>query len=298
MKKELSEYIRKEPAVWICRLGLFFLLCWAKGGMPLQAFEQDTTKLSNMSEKIIQLTLPTGEVRIKLYNETPRHRDNMLKLVEEGFYDGTLFHRVIRDFMVQGGDPDSRSAQKGDSLGRGDVGYTIPAEFSPALFHKKGALCAARQGDEVNPNKESSGCQFYIVTGKRYTKAQLKQMEEQMTLQRAQFYFQQLVKERYEDIKRLRKERNRNGMYALQEELSAQAQAMARERDAFHFTPEQIEAYTTEGGTPFLDGSYTVFGEVISGMEAIEALEKVKTDRNDRPLEDVPMKIVVVDEER
>lgn len=267
------------------------------GCMPLFPAEQDTIKLQNMSEKIISLTLPTGEVRIKLYNETPQHRDNMLKLVEDGFYDGTLFHRVIRDFMVQGGDPDSRSAQQGDSLGRGDVGYTVPAEFSSALFHKKGAVCAARQGDEVNPERASSGCQFYIVTGKRYNRSQLRQLEEQMNMQRAQVFFQQLVKERYEDIKKLRLERNRNGLYALQEELAAQAKEMARTQEPFHFSPEQIEAYTTEGGAPFLDGSYTVFGEVISGMELIEELERVKTDRNDRPLEDVPMKITVVGEE-
>lgn len=275
---------------------LLLLMLHVLLGAP-QSLAQDTTKIqSDMTEKILLLTLPGGEVRIKLYNETPRHRDNMLKLVEEGFYDGTLFHRVIRDFMVQGGDPDSRTAQKGDSLGRGDVGYTIPAEFSPRLFHKKGALCAARQGDEVNPEKASSGCQFYIVTGKKYNRSQLRQMEEQMTLQRAQIFFQQLAKERYEDIKRLRQERNRNGMYALQEELAAQAEEMAREKDPFRFSEEQIEAYTSEGGAPFLDGSYTVFGEVVSGMDVIEELEKVKTDRNDRPAEDVPMRITVAEE--
>lgn len=258
---------------------------------------QDTVKIRDMDEKIISLTLPTGEVRIKLYDETPLHRDNMLKLAVGGFYDGTLFHRVIRGFMVQGGDPDSRSAQKGDSLGRGDAGYTIPPEFSPALFHKKGAVCAARQGDEVNPGRESSGCQFYIVTGKRYNRSQLRQLEEQMNKQRAQVFFQQLAEEHYERIKKLRQERNRNGMYALQEELAAQAEELARTKDPFHFTPEQVEAYTSEGGAPFLDGSYTVFGEVVSGMELIEELERVKTDRNDRPLEDVPMRITVLGEE-
>lgn len=264
-----------------------------------RAFSENNDTIDNltdMKETMLLLTLPTGEVRIKLYNETPLHRDNILKLVREGFYDGTLFHRVIKDFMVQGGDPASRTAAAGDSLGAGDVGYTIPAEFHSDLYHKRGALAAARMGDEMNPERASSGCQFYIVTGKKYNQSQLTQLEKQITQSRAQEFFQQLVKERAEDIKKYRMERNRNALFALQEELAAQAEALAAEKNPFRYTKEQIEVYTKEGGTPFLDGQYTVFGEVVSGMEHIDAMSKVKTDRNDRPAENIPMRISVIEE--
>ena len=125
----------------------------------------------------VKITTPLGDIIVKLYDETPLHRDNFLKLAREGFYDGTLFHRVIKEFMIQGGDPDSKGAPKGRQLGAGDAGYTIPAEFVPTLYHKKGALAAARQGDQVNPEKRSSGCQFYIVWGKNYNDGQIRQME-------------------------------------------------------------------------------------------------------------------------
>lgn len=251
-----------------------------------------------MENQDVTLLISTslGDVKVKLYAETPLHRDNMVKLVREGFYDGTLFHRVIREFMIQGGDPDSKNAAPGQSLGRGDAGYTVPAEFMPErYFHKRGALSAARQGDEVNPLRASSGCQFYIVTGKTYTKGQLSQTEMQINKGKSQAIFQELVAQNADKIKKLRQERNSNGMYALQEDLMAEAEAKALEQADFKFTPEQIEAYTTVGGTPFLDGQYTVFGEVLEGMDVITKIEKVSTDRGDRPKEDVSMTIIVLE---
>ncbi|MEG0456256.1 MAG: peptidylprolyl isomerase, partial [Bacteroides sp.] len=232
---------------------------------------------------------------VKLYNETPQHRDNFIKLAENGTYEGTLFHRVIKDFMIQAGDPDSKNAPKGKALGAGDVGYTIPAEFVyPKLFHKKGVLSAARQGDNVNPKKESSGCQFYIVTGKVYSDSTLLGMEQQMGQMRLNNAFNALAQKHTKEIYKMRKANDQDGLMNLQDSLIAQAEAQVAAEPEFHFTPEQVKAYTTVGGTPHLDGEYTVFGEVLEGMDVVEKIQKVKTDRGDRPEEDVVIKKVTV----
>ncbi|MCM1553969.1 MAG: peptidylprolyl isomerase [Bacteroides sp.] len=184
---------------------------------------------------------PFGDMTIKLYNETPQHRDNFIKLVKAQIFDGTLFHRVIKNFMVQGGDPQSKNAQPGQMLGSGDLGYTIPAEFVSGKIHKKGALSAARLGDNVNPAKESSASQFYLVQGRVYTPQEIN---------------------------------------------------MLRER-GIKISPENEAIYTTVGGTPFLDGEYTVFGEVVEGLEIIDRIANQATDPRDRPLEDIPMTITL-----
>lgn len=239
-------------------------------------------------ETLVKIETTAGDIKVKLYNETPKHRDNFIKLVGDGAYEGTLFHRVIKDFMIQAGDPDSKNAPKGKMLGAGDVGYTIPAEFVyPKYFHKKGALSAARQSDNVNPKKESSGCQFYIVTGKVYNDSTLLSMESQMNENRVNVIFNTLAQKHMKEIYKLRKNNDENGLYDLQEKLFAQAQELADKEPDFHFTPEQIEAYTTVGGTPHLDGEYTVFGEVVEGMDIVDKIQQVKTDRSDRPEEDV-----------
>ena len=191
--------------------------------------------------QVIVMETSMGNIELLLYDDTPLHRDNMIKLIKDNYYDGQLFHRVIRNFMIQGGDPHSKGAEKGQRLGTGGPGYTIEAEIRDQYFHKKGALAAARQGDAVNPEKRSSGSQFYIVQGQVLNKEQL------ATLQSS-------------------------GVHDP-------------------FTPAEIEAYTTIGGTPHLDNGYTVFGEVISGLEVLDAIAAVPTDNNDRPLDDIVFSI-------
>ena len=239
-------------------------------------------------ETVLKIETSMGDIKVKLYNETPKHRDNFIKLAKDGTYNGTLFHRVIKDFMVQAGDPESKNAPKGKMLGSGDVGYTVPAEFVyPKYFHKKGALSAARQGDEVNPKKESSGCQFYIVTGKVFNDSTLLNMEQQKNQNKVTEAFNALAQKHMKEIYKMRKANDQYGLYALQDTLFIQAEAEAAKQPDFHFTPEQIKAYTTVGGTPHLDGEYTVFGEVVEGMDIVDKIQQVKTDRSDRPEEDV-----------
>ena len=243
----------------------------------------------NNMEKRTQVKLETtqGDIVVALYNETPKHRDNFIKLAKEGVYDSTLFHRVIKQFMIQAGDPDSKTANDTASLGSGDVGYTIPAEFVPKFFHRKGTLAAARMGDDVNPNRESSGCQFYIVTGRKFREAQLLDMAAQKNNQRVETIFNELARKHMKEIYKLRKANDDNALMELQDSLEAQAYAMAKEEEPFMFTPEQLAAYSTVGGAPHLDGAYTVFGEVVSGMETVEKIEVTKTGRADRPIENV-----------
>ena len=239
-------------------------------------------------ETVLKIETSMGDIKVMLYNETPKHRDNFIKLAKDGTYNGTLFHRVIKDFMVQAGDPESKNAPKGKMLGSGDVGYTVPAEFVyPKYFHKKGALSAARQGDEVNPKKESSGCQFYIVTGKVFNDSTLLNMEQQKNQNKVTEAFNALAQKHMKEIYKMRKANDQDGLYALQDTLFIQAEAEAAKQPDFHFTPEQIKAYTTVGGTPHLDGEYTVFGEVVEGMDIVDKIQQVKTDRSDRPEEDV-----------
>ncbi len=198
---------------------------------------------SSVKPTKVRICTTAGDIDILLYDDTPLHRDNFKTLVKEQVYDSLLFHRVIRDFMVQGGDPLSKGARPGVLLGEGDLGYSVAAEIMPEVhFHKRGALAAAREGDDVNPTKASSASQFYIVWGTVFTPEQLQKFKEQ-------------YKRRY-------------GV-------------------ELQFTPEQEKAYTTLGGTPHLDGGYTVFGEVIGGLEVVDSIQNVRCDRNDRPLEDV-----------
>jgi len=243
----------------------------------------------------VKISTTLGDIIVRLYDETPSHRDNFLKLAREGFYDGTLFHRVIKDFMIQGGDPDSKDAPKGKQLGCGDVGYTIPAEFNPALFHKRGALSAARQGDQVNPEKRSSGCQFYIVWGQKYSSGQIGQLEKQTFMKALQAEFNELVRQRRDQIMDMRRNRDQAGLSALQEELEATANALVAQKGTGKLSQAQKDAYTTLGGTPFLDMDYTVFGEVEQGLEIVGKIQEVSTDGNDRPLDDLKMTVTVID---
>ncbi len=243
------------------------------------------TELDNCKKVALETTL--GKIVIALYNDTPAHTANFVKLAGEGHYDGLLFHRVIKEFMVQGGDPSSREAKAGAQLGSGDMGYTIEAEFVyPQHFHKRGALAAARTSDQVNPERRSSGSQFYIVTGKVYTPAELTAMQSQLGNQAKQGIFTKLVHERIDSIRSLQQQGNTTALDELQNELIALTEAEYA-KNPFTFTPEQIEAYSTVGGTPFLDNQYTVYGEVVEGMDVVAAIEQVATGAGDRPVEDV-----------
>ena len=198
----------------------------------------------NSGTKVL-ISTSMGDITVLLYDGTPQHRDNFIKLVEDGFYNDLLFHRVIPNFMIQGGDPDSKNSKSGKRLGNGGPGYTVPFEYDPDFYHKRGALAAARMPDEVNPQKESSGSQFYIVQGKVYSEAELDAIEVRM---------------------------------------------------GFTFTDEQREVYTTVGGTPFLDRNYTVFGEVLEGIDVVDTIANAQRDKFDRPLQDVKFTITILED--
>ena len=241
------------------------------------------------TEKMTQVKLETslGDIVVELYNETPQHRDNFIKLVKEGYYDGVLFHRVIKDFMIQTGDGNSKNAGPDRPLGDGDPGYTIEAEFIyPKYFHKRGALAAARTGDQVNPERRSSGSQFYIVTGKVYSSDELQMMAKRMGDMQKQEIFRRLVMENKARIDELQNSQDNAALQALQNELIQQTEAEAA-KTPFKMTDEQIDAYTSVGGTPHLDGQYTVFGEVIKGMDVVDKIQNTQTGRADRPTTDI-----------
>ena len=241
----------------------------------------------------VKIQTMLGDIVVRLYDETPVHRDNFIKLVKEGYYDGTLFHRVIKGFMIQGGDPDSKGAPAGKMLGVGGPDYTLEAEIKDNLFHKRGALAAARQGDEVNPERRSSGSQFYIVWGDVYNEGQLRQFSKQLRMQKVQDAFNALAREKHAEIMQLRRDRNRAGLQELQEKLVAEAE---KKVGPSGLTDEQIALYSTIGGTPHLDGQYTVFGEVEEGLDVVEMIQGTATGRADRPVDDIEMRLQLVSE--
>ena len=243
-------------------------------------------KADNKMTKV-KLETSLGDIVVELYNETPQHRDNFVKLVKEGYYDGVLFHRVIKDFMIQTGDGNSKTAGPDAMLGDGDPGYTIEAEFVyPKYFHKRGALAAARTADQVNPERRSSGSQFYIVTGKIYSSDELKMMTQRMADMRKQDIFRRLLNENRTRVEEVQKTQDMAALQELQNELIQKTEAEAAE-NPFTLTDEQIDAYTSVGGTPHLDGQYTVFGEVIEGMDVVDKIQNTTTGRADRPTVDI-----------
>ena len=239
---------------------------------------------TNPVEKIILIETSLGNIKVKLYNETPQHRDNFVKLVKEGFYNGLIFHRVIKDFMVQGGDPQSRNPQPNKQYGSGGPNYTIPAELNATLIHKKGALSAARTGDQVNPEKRSSGSQFYIVQGKKWNDEELDRVEMSISQQPLQAIFNKIIADEEQKLTAQGAKINRDSLVDI-----ARRQVLAKwdTMEKFKYTPEQREAYKTLGGTPHLDGSYTIFGETIEGLDVIDKIAAVKTASGDRPVQDV-----------
>lgn len=246
-----------------------------------------STKANENKMTKVELQTSLGNIVVALYNETPQHRDNFIKLVKEGYYDGVLFHRVIKDFMIQTGDGNSKTAGPETTLGDGDPGYTIEAEIVyPKYFHKRGALAAARTGDQVNPERRSSGSQFYIVTGKIYSMDELQMMIKRLADVKKQDIFRRLIMENNARIKQLQEAQDSAGLQALQNELIQLTEQEAAGAQ-FSFTDEQLNAYTSVGGTPHLDGQYTVFGEVLEGMDVVDRIQNTPTGRMDRPTTDI-----------
>ena len=242
---------------------------------------------SNAEYPVIIMETNYGTMKIKLYEETPLHSDNFIKLVKKGYYDGVLFHRVIKDFMIQTGDPDSKGAAKGTRLGTGDPGYTIPAEFNPKYYHKKGALAAARQGDQVNPKRESSGSQFYIVQGKTFTEDELTTDAKKM-----QQYFAQFINEPEnaaikENVVQLQRARKFNELQQMLNLYKPTIESYYNVDLSKPYPEDRLKSYTTIGGAPHLDDQYTVFGEVIEGLEIIDKIAAQPVDQFSRPLEDI-----------
>ena len=249
----------------------------------------DAAPKSKQTEKMTKVELQTslGNIVVELYNETPEHRDNFIKLVKDGYYDGVLFHRVIKDFMIQTGDGNSKTAGPETTLGNGDPGYTLPAEFVyPKYFHKRGALAAARTGDQVNPERRSSGSQFYIVTGKVYSSEELQAMTKSLAEVKKEDIFRRLVMENQSRITELQQQNDMAALDAMQREFIQKTEEEAA-KTPFTMTDEQINAYTSIGGTPHLDGQYTVFGEVVSGMDVVDKIQNTTTGRLDRPTVDI-----------
>ncbi|MCT4589248.1 MAG: peptidylprolyl isomerase [Carboxylicivirga sp.] len=245
---------------------------------------------SQQSKEGVMILMETskGNMKIKLYDETPKHRDNFVKLAEEGFYDSLLFHRVINDFMIQGGDPESRSAKPDAMLGNGGPGYQVPAEINyPKFFHKKGALAAARTGDNVNPEKKSSGSQFYIVQGKPFTDEGFKGIEKRYEDMKRQQVFYKTLEEYKDSLQKIQESGDNEAFMNMRVRIEEEVEKKMT-KEPKQTIPEDIkEVYRTLGGVPHLDDNYTVFGEVVEGLEVIDAIAGVETGAADRPVEDV-----------
>lgn len=237
--------------------------------------------------KLVVLETNMGVIKLKLYENTPKHSENFLKLVKEKHYDGLLFHRVVKDFMIQGGSSDSRGAEKGKMLGVTDPGYTIDAEFRPEYFHKKGALCAARQGDQVNPEKKSSAEQFYIAVGKICTDEELQMIEQRKRSMAQNQLGAKLFQPKQEEYKSYLASKQQQKADSLINSINKEIEKQFTDYKG-HLIPDSArEIYKTSGGTPFLDGDYTVFGEVVEGLDIVEKIALQKTGERDRPEEDI-----------
>ena len=237
-----------------------------------------------------------GNIKIRLYNETPLHRDNFIKLVKTGYFDSLMFHRVIKNFVIQGGDPDSKYAAPNIELGNGGPGYTIPAEFNPKLFHKKGVLAAARDSDLENPSQASAGSQFYIVHGKIHNDSTLNVQTQRITKLKLFNVIVNRKENKYWIAKcpSFAKNNQTDSMKYVNDLISKQVESELSTVPVYKFTEEQIKTYKTTGGTPHLDQSYTIFGEVYEGLEVVDEIANSKTGENDRPVKDVRMKVVII----
>jgi peptidyl-prolyl cis-trans isomerase B (cyclophilin B) len=244
-------------------------------------------------DHIVTIKTKFGDMVAILYDETPKHKENFIKLAKEHYFDSLLFHRIIDGFMIQGGDPDSKRAPAGQRLGNGGPGYTVEAEIRPNLFHEKGALAAARLGDQMNPTKASSGSQFYIVHGKKFSEMELKLDQQKFSTALQQFFQKPENKPYYDSLGKFYQAGDQKGyetyVFRLKPVIEKQT-GVSLEKEIL---PEIVKAYSTVGGTPMLDGQYTVFGKVIKGLDVIDKIATQAKEPADRPLEDVRMKVTV-----
>lgn len=248
------------------------------------------------NERIILISTTMGDIKCKLYNDTPLHRDKFVTEAAKGFYDGTLFYRVIKDFMIQGGSRDSRNAAPGARIGYGDPAFTVNDEIRTNHIHKKGALCAPRQPDAINPFKQSDISQFFLIQGRVYRPGELDTLELARNLPIQKEIRARLMTPAVNaKLKQLREEKKTEEFRAIADPIKEQIEAeLLLHPNHLKFTDEQRNAYTTVGGYPQLDGQYTIFGEVISGFEVIDKIAALKTDKNDRPLTDVKLTVKVL----
>ncbi len=254
---------------------------------------------SKPKETLVSISTPYGEIIVKLYDSTAKHRENFVELADKGYFNGTLFHRVIRNFMIQGGDPGSKNALPGALLGDGDTNYTVPFEYVPSYLHKRGAFAAARESDDVNPLKASSSSQFYIVQGKVFTNDELDAVELKVERRTKQYILMDMLKKegKEDELKAFRQMADSHDTANIRLIINKYRNAVEAQymrTTPFKLTAEQRHVYTTIGGTPHLDGAYTVFGEVVSGMEIVDQIAAVETDKNDRPVQDIRMTIKVL----
>jgi peptidyl-prolyl cis-trans isomerase B (cyclophilin B) len=251
------------------------------------------TGCSQKTDHVVTIKTKFGDMVAILYDETPKHKENFIKLAKDHFYDSLLFHRVMEGFMIQGGDPESKKAKSGQRLGTGGPGYTVEAEINPKFYHEKGALSAARLGDQMNPAKASSGSQFYIVQGKKLKESEIKIDQQKFNMAMQQFFQKPENKLYYDSLGKLFQTRNAEAYEAYILSLKPIVEQQLGVSTEKNVSPELVKAYTTMGGTPNLDGQYTVFGKVIKGLEVIDKIAAVQRDPAERPLEDVRMMISV-----
>lgn len=253
----------------------------------------------NQERKQVKLTTKYGSMIIELFNKTPLHRDNFIKLVNEGFYNDLLFHRVIQSFMLQGGDPESRTAADGARLGNGGPGYTLPAEFDSTLIHQKGALAAARLGDNANPEKRSSGSQFYIVQGQIIPLVAIEQMEQKTNQRQVNMLINHhLQKPENKKTKQLMDSLQKAGSFDAVNAMYRDLETVVKTSEdfkPFKLSKQQRNIYSTSGGTPHLDYNYTVFGQVVEGLNVIDSIAAQPTDKTDRPLQNITMKMEIIE---
>lgn len=254
---------------------------------------KDKADKTSDNKTFVLIETEYGNMKFMLYDNTPKHKENFIKLVKQGFYDDLLFHRVIKDFMIQGGDPDSKSAGKEQMLGNGGPGYTIPAEINTDNFHKKGVLSAARLSDQINPEKASSGSQFYIVQGKKYDDSELNALEKHYNRKKRQTYYNKYFAENPKTLTELEELQIRD----KQKEIDSILAIIDKENDytEYKIPTHKREVYKQIGGTPFLDNEYTVFGEIVEGVDVIDKIANLKTDSNNRPEQNVKMKITIIE---